>query len=61
VRGPGVRNALGESGQVFAEYVTVLGIITLIVIACMTMYVGPVAKAFIQVFRQMAVYLTSPS
>ena len=54
-----LRNACSERGQVIAEYVTIVGIITLTVIACMTVYVGPVATAFIRVFRRMAVYLSS--
>lgn len=59
-RSPRLRDLVSDRGQVISEYVTILGIITLTVIACMTLYVGPVAKAFIQVFRRMATLLTSP-
>lgn len=48
-----------EDGQVLTEYVTVVGIMALTVIACMALVISPVAMAFVQLFRRMALYLTS--
>lgn len=48
-----------ESGQALTEYVTIVGMTALTVIACMGLFITPVALAFIRLFRHMALYLTT--
>jgi Flp pilus assembly pilin Flp len=50
-----------ESGQTTSEYLTLSGVIAVIVIAGMTMFTAPVARTFIVLFRRSVLYLTSTS
>ena len=50
-----------HDGQALSEYVAILGILVATVIACMTMYLGPVSAVYIRLFRRMVLYLTSTS
>jgi len=48
----------GDAGQTTSEYVSVLGITVAIVIACMALFMSPVAAVFATLFRRMVLYLT---
>ena len=50
-----------HDGQALSEYVAILGILVATVLACMTMYLGPVSAVYIRMFRRMVLYLTSTS
>jgi hypothetical protein len=46
-------------GQVLSEYVVILGVLVLTIIAAMAMFVGPVAVAVVRLARRIMVNLTS--
>lgn len=48
-----------EDGQALTEYVTIVGMTALTVIASMALFITPVAMAFVRLFRHMALYLTT--
>jgi hypothetical protein len=60
VRGDG-RRRRGRRGQATSEYVSMLGIIVATMIACMALFVSPVAATYARLFRRMVLYLTSPT
>lgn len=48
-----------ESGQALSEYVVILAIMAVTVIACTAILVGPAAAAFAGFFRRLVLYFTS--
>jgi Flp pilus assembly pilin Flp len=61
---PGRRSGwrLGDRrGQAVSEYITLSGVIAVIVIASMTMFTRPVAFAFARLFRRLVLYMTGAS
>lgn len=53
------RDLRREDGQALTEYVTIVGITAITIIACMALFIAPVAMAFVRLFRRMALYLTN--
>jgi Flp pilus assembly pilin Flp len=58
-RRPWRRAARAEDGQGVSEYVTLVGITAATVIACMALFVTPVARAYIALFRKLVLQFTS--
>jgi len=54
------RPAAAECGQATSEYLTLSGVIALVVIVAMTQFVRPVALTFAALFRGLVLYVTSP-
>ena len=50
---------LGEDGQSVSEYLTVVGVTAATVIACTAMFVAPVARAYIGLFKRLVLQFTS--
>ncbi len=48
-------------GQAISEYLTLAGVIAVIVIAAMTLFTRPVAMAYAALFRRLVLYMTSTS
>ena len=48
-------------GQAFSEYLTLSGVIVVIVVASMAAFTTPVARTFAALFRRLVVSFTSPS
>lgn len=60
--GPSGRRAFtlgGQRGQALSEYVTILGFMVGTVIACMALFVSPVAWTFVWLCRRLVLYMTS--
>ena len=59
--GRALRRRISENrGQAFSEYLTLSGVIAVIVIAGMTAFTAPVARTFAGLFRRLVLYFTSP-
>jgi len=50
---------LREDGQSVSEYLTVVGVTAATVIACMVLFIGPVARAYIGLFKRLVLQFTS--
>ena len=48
-----------EDGQSLSEYVTVVGLTAATVIACMAIFIAPVARAYIGLFKRLVLQFTS--
>jgi hypothetical protein len=48
-----------EAGQSLPEYLTVVGVTAATVILCMGLFVAPVARTFIALFRRLVTHFTS--
>jgi Flp pilus assembly pilin Flp len=55
------QRALESRGQAFAEYLTLSGVIAVIVVASMAAFNKPVAMTFAALCRRLVLYVTSPS
>ena len=55
------QRARDNRGQAFAEYLTLSGVIAVIVIAGMAAFTTPVARTFAALCRRLVLYITSPS
>ena len=54
------RRVSEDGGQAFSEYLTLSGVIAVIVIAGMTAFTAPAARTFAGLFRRLVLYFTSP-
>jgi hypothetical protein len=52
-------HACREDGQSVSEYVTVVGLTAATVIACMAIFIAPVARAYIGLFKRLVLQFTS--
>ena len=50
---------LREDGQSVSEYLTVVGVTAATVIACTAMFIAPVARAYIGLFKRLVLQFTS--
>lgn len=48
-----------QDGQSLSEYVTVVGLTAATVIACMALFISPVARAYVGLFRRLVLHFTS--
>lgn len=48
-----------QDGQSISEYLTVVGLTAATVIACMALFISPVARAYVGLFRRLVLNLTS--
>ena len=50
---------IAQQGQSLSEYLTVVGLMAATVIGCMALFVAPVARVFIELFRKLVLNFTS--
>ncbi len=48
-----------QDGQSLSEYVTVVGLTAATVIACMALFISPVVRAYVGLFRRLVLHFTS--
>ncbi len=50
-----------NDGQTISEYVVLSGVVAVTVVGAMTIFVAPVARTFVALFRRLVLFMTSTS